>query len=71
MISEKLDDITERLIKLSKTNGSADNITILIVFFKPPQLISTFSWPFKTMETVADKINGDGHISQEVRIILL
>lgn len=70
--TDNIDQVTKRLVQLSTTQGSADNISVIVVFLKDPHQISTSSWPsakipspLENMETAYDNSNG-GAFANEV-----
>ena len=48
--SDKLDLVSQELVKLAKDNGSTDNITIVVVFLKPIEELATMELPIDTKE---------------------
>jgi hypothetical protein len=43
--TESYKKVASRLCQLAKENGSRDNISVIVVYLKEPNLIATQSWP--------------------------
>ena len=51
--SDNLDLISQKLVTLAKDQGSSDNISIVVVFFKPiEELISVPHLPFENQMSI-------------------
>lgn len=44
-LTESFNKVALRLCALAKESGSRDNISVIVVYLKDPQLIATQSWP--------------------------
>ena len=49
---DKLDLVSQELVKLAKDNGSSDNITIVVVFLKPIDELVAMELPIDTKDTL-------------------
>lgn len=45
LITDNYRNIASELCTLAKSKGSRDNISVIVVFLKEPELIATQSWP--------------------------
>lgn len=69
---DNLDLISKLLVDFSKTQGSNDNISVIVIFLKDPHLIASSSWPsaeiplpLDNMETTYDNSNNTfGNVNQ-------
>jgi hypothetical protein len=57
--------VTQRLVRLSKTQGSSDNITIIVVFLKDPHIIATSSWPSESIPFLSENMDTAYDANQE------
>lgn len=51
LILENYLKIATELCSLAKSQGSRDNISVIVVFLKEPQLIATQNWPCKIQQS--------------------
>ena len=47
---DNLDLVSQKLVQLAKDNGSSDNITIIVVFFKPVEQLVTVLTSSKVLQ---------------------
>ena len=57
MFADKLDLVSQELVKLAKDNGSSDNITIVVVFLKPIDELVAMELPIDTKDTIENTNN--------------
>lgn len=51
LIADNYRSIASELCSLAKKQGSRDNISVIVVYLKEPQLIATQSWPSNIQQT--------------------
>lgn len=68
--TDNYQNIGKVLAELSKSQGSRDNITVIVVYLKDPSLIATQNWPSsiqnsnKTMENAYENPSIDPSLVQ-------
>lgn len=55
--SDNIDEVTKGLTALSETQGSNDNISVIVVFLKDPHQISHSAWPSAVIPTTLDNMD--------------
>ena len=58
MFPDKLDLVSQELVKLAKDNGSSDNISIVVVFLKPIEELAAMELPIDTKDLDTISQNG-------------
>lgn len=80
IITDNYRTIASELCSLAKSQGSRDNISVIVVYLKEPELIATQSWPSEitqNKEIMEDIFNTDpakvsmDTLGNQVRITLL
>lgn len=51
LIAENYRSVASDLSSLAKSQGSRDNISVIVVYLKEPHLIATQSWPSQIQQT--------------------
>lgn len=51
LIAENYRSVASDLCSLAKSQGSRDNISVIVVYLKEPHLIATQSWPSQIQQT--------------------
>ena len=59
---DKLDLVSQELVKLAKDNGSSDNISIVVVFLKPIEELAAMELPIDTKDLDTISQNGTNNM---------
>ena len=62
MFPDKLDLVSQELVKLAKDNGSSDNISIVVVFLKPIEELAAMELPIDTKDLDTISQNGTNNM---------